>query len=101
MGDIQAAKSDIVEAEDLEETGDEFGGASSVKQDPLDQQDHEEPQDPKDPQDTLNHKDRLEPQDPPALRNRLEFDIISLIEIEAMLEYLYLDICPIQNPATS
>ena len=98
MGDIPAAKSDIVEAEDLEETGDEFGGASAVKQEPLDHQDHDEPQDPKD---TLNHKDRLEPQDPPALRNRLEFDIISLIEIEAMLEYLYLDICPIQNPATS
>ena len=28
MGDIPAAKSDIVEAEDLEETGDELGGAT-------------------------------------------------------------------------
>ena len=83
MGDIPAAKSDIVEAEDLEETGDEFGGASAVKQEPLDHQDHEEPQD------TLNHKDRLEPQDPPAPRNRLEFDVISLNVMEAMLEYLY------------
>ena len=49
MGDIQAAKSDIVEAEDLEETGDEFGGPSAVKQEPLDQQDHEEPQTPRTP----------------------------------------------------
>ena len=98
MGDIPAAKLDIVEAEDLEETGDELGGASAVKREPLDHQDHEEP---KDPQDTLDHKDRQEPQDPPMPRNRLEFDIISLIEIKAMLEYLYLDICPIQNPATS
>ena len=52
MGDIPAAKLDIVEAEDLEETGDELGGASAVKREPLDHQDHEEPQDPKDPQDT-------------------------------------------------
>ena len=48
MGDISAAKLDIVEAEDLEETGDELGGASAVKREPLDHQDHEEPQDPQD-----------------------------------------------------
>ena len=77
-----------------------MGGASAVKREPLDHQDHEKPQDPKDPR-TLDHKDRQEPQDPPTPRNRLEFDIISLIEIKEMLEYLYLDICPIQNPVTS
>ena len=46
MGDIPAAKSEIVEAEDLEETGDEFCGDSAVKQEPLDHQEHEEPQGP-------------------------------------------------------